>query len=76
MWMYDKRFKNQISAMVPIPLSLSLFVPMILEYLLPKLCVSGDVKPGYQHKQERKESVVLLKHARAGVVSSHATASW
>ena len=59
LWMYDKRFKNQISAMVPIPLSLSLFVPMIFEYLLPKLCVSWRRKTRISAQSKKRKKSCL-----------------
>ena len=40
LWMYDKRYKNQIGDMLLIPLILSLSIPMVFEYLLPLLCTN------------------------------------
>lgn len=38
LWLYDKRFKNQVGDMITVPLTLSLFFPLLFEFLMPSLC--------------------------------------
>jgi hypothetical protein len=39
-WVWDKRYKNQINQMILVPMVLSLLAPMLFEYLLPLACSS------------------------------------